>query len=104
MGYLVFLVVIGTSIWVLVDAKAIGVEKGRLTGLADLDPWGWFFFCLLLWIIGFPYYVLKREELKRTADLAESGQALPETFVCPICSAENPLDEEICSNCSHSFV
>jgi hypothetical protein len=50
---------------VLIDAKKIGVKKGQIKGLADIGPWGWFFVCLLLWIIGFPLYLLKRGELKR---------------------------------------
>jgi hypothetical protein len=59
------LVVLATSLWVLIDAKSIGVKKGQLSGLANLGPWGWFFACLLLWIIGFPLYLAKRPELKR---------------------------------------
>lgn len=65
MEALFFIVVLGTSIWVLVDTKAIGVKKGQLKGVADLGPWGWFFVCLLLWIIGFPFYLAKRGELIR---------------------------------------
>jgi len=65
MEALIFIVVLGTSIWVLVDTKIIGVKKGQLKGMADLGPWGWFFVCLLLWIIGFPFYLAKRGELKR---------------------------------------
>jgi hypothetical protein len=60
---LIFLVIIGTSIWVLIDAKSIGVKKGQIGGMWNLGPWGWFFVCLLLWIIGFPFY--KRSEYKR---------------------------------------
>jgi choline-glycine betaine transporter len=65
MQAIVWLIVIITSIWVLIDAKKIGVKKGQIKGLADIGPWGWFFVCLLLWIIGFPLYLLKRGELKR---------------------------------------
>jgi hypothetical protein len=65
MQAIVGLIVIITSIWVLIDAKKIGVKKGQIKGLADIGPWGWFFVCLLLWIIGFPLYLLKRGELKR---------------------------------------
>jgi hypothetical protein len=65
MRAIVWLIVIITSIWVLIDAKKIGVKKGQIKGLADIGPWGWFFVCLLLWIIGFPFYLLKRGELKR---------------------------------------
>lgn len=67
---LIFILVIGTSVWVLFDAKTIGVRKGQLKGLADLGPWGWFFGCLLLWILGFPLYLAKRPELKRINNLS----------------------------------
>jgi len=59
------LLVLGTSIWVLFDAKTIGVKKGQIEGIANMGAWGWFFACLLLWIIGFPVYLAKRGEYKR---------------------------------------
>ena len=65
MEALIFLVIIGSSIWVLIDAKSIGVKKGQIGGVGNLGPWGWFFVCLLLWIIGFPFYLVKRSEYKR---------------------------------------
>jgi len=75
MGNLIWIIVIGTSIWVLIDAKTIGVKKGQIEGLGNLGPWGWFFACLLLWIIGFPFYLAKRGELKRinSRTAADSG-------------------------------
>ena len=51
------LIVLGTSIWVLVDAKTIGVKKGQIEGSGNMGPWGWFFACVLLWIICFPFYL-----------------------------------------------
>ncbi len=65
MGTLILIAVIGTSIWVLYDAKTIGVQKGQIQGLASMGPWGWFFGCLLLWIICFPFYLIKRSEFKK---------------------------------------
>ncbi len=62
---LVWLVVIGTSIWVLVDARSIGVERGQLKGLAYMTPLEWFGCCLTIWPIGVLFYLAKREELKR---------------------------------------
>jgi len=62
--YILLLVVV-TSIWVFVDAKKIGVKKGQVKGLADLGPAGWLFACLLLWIVAFPLYLIKRPELKQ---------------------------------------
>jgi len=65
MNFIILIIVLATSIWVLIDAKTIGVKKGQIKGIADMGPWGWFFVCLLLWIIGFPFYLIKREEYKR---------------------------------------
>jgi hypothetical protein len=57
-------VVIPSSIWVLFDAKAIGVRKGQLKGLRNMGPWGWFFLTLLFWLIGFSTYMASRGEYK----------------------------------------
>jgi len=67
--YILLLVAV-TSIWVFVDAKKIGVKKGQVKGLADLGPAGWLFACLLLWIVAFPLYIIKRPELKRVNGIA----------------------------------
>jgi hypothetical protein len=56
---------IGTSIWVLFDAKSIGVQKGQMKGIGNMGPWGWFFCSLLLWIVAFPVYLAKRGDYKR---------------------------------------
>lgn len=61
----VWIVVLATSLWVLIDAKSIGVRKGQIKGMGNLGPWGWFFVCLLFWIVGFPFYLAKRAEYKR---------------------------------------
>lgn len=65
MRTLIWVVVIATSLWVLIDAKTIGVKKGQIKGMGNMGPWSWFFACLLLWIIGFPFYLAKRGEFKR---------------------------------------
>ena len=65
MGILILLIVIGTSIWVLFDAKAIGVKRGQIKGMANMEPVGWFLTCLGIWIIAFPFYLVKRSEFRR---------------------------------------
>jgi hypothetical protein len=65
MDMIVTIIVVATSIWVLVDAKTIGVKKGQIGGVANMGPGGWFFVCLLLWIVGFPFYLAKRGEFKK---------------------------------------
>jgi hypothetical protein len=65
MAEFLWIIVIATSIWVLIDAQTIGVKKGQIQGMGDLSPGGWFIVCLLLWIVGFPFYLAKRPEFKR---------------------------------------
>ncbi len=60
-----WLVVIGSSFWVLADAKAIGVKKGQVRGLGNLAPAGWFLACLLLWFPAFFFYLYMRPTFKR---------------------------------------
>ena len=65
MDVLILLVIVGTSIWVYMDAKAIGIKKGQVSGLADMGPGSWAAGNLLLWIVVFPLYLMKRGEFKR---------------------------------------
>jgi hypothetical protein len=83
------LLVLGTSIWVLIDASRIGVKKaaqkpqtGRLQ--ADVGPVGWFIFCLLVWIIAFPYYLVVRSQLRKK---------------CPQCLGVVPDGARKCMHC-----
>jgi len=68
MDTIILLVILGTSIWVFFDARAIGVKKGLIKGMADMGPWGWFFVTLLLWIIGFPAYLAMRGKYKKISE------------------------------------
>lgn len=59
-----WLVILVSAIWVLIDAKSIGIRKGLISGMGDIGPWGWFFVTLLLWIVGFPMYLYYRGKFK----------------------------------------
>jgi hypothetical protein len=73
----IWLVIIGTSIWVAIDASNIGARRGLIRGLGNMGPAGWFFCCLLLWIIGFPVYLAKRSEIKVAAAGSNSRPSAP---------------------------
>ena len=73
-GLFVWLLIIGSSIWVVVDAKSTGVKSGQIKGLGNMGPWGWFFACLLLWILGFPLYLAKRGEFKTLTQPCDNQQ------------------------------
>jgi hypothetical protein len=65
MDLVLLVVILGTSVWVFFDARAIGVRKGQVKGLANMGPWGWLLVCLFLWIIGFPAYLAMRGKFKK---------------------------------------
>lgn len=70
LGAALISIILGPLIWcfiwliscgaVLVDARQIGVRKGIVGRLGDMNPWGWFFACLLLWAVAFPAYLIYR--------------------------------------------
>ncbi len=53
MDSLIPLVVLGTTLWVIYDAKTIGLKKGQLKGM---ESFWWFVGCLILWAAAFPVY------------------------------------------------
>lgn len=83
MQSLTWAVVILSSFWVLMDAKAIGVRKGLVRGLGNLSPAGWFLACLLLWFPAFFLYLFMRPKFKHA--LAE-GPAVAKRQ--PVASSE----------------
>jgi hypothetical protein len=61
---IVLIVVLGTSIWAGFDAQALiakDVDKKSLGG----GPVAIFLGCLFVWIIVFPYYLVKRSNVRR---------------------------------------
>jgi hypothetical protein len=67
------LVVLASSIWMGVDASRLGYDKRDVRGLAAMGPVGWFFCGLLLWIVAFPLYLIKRPELKAAGEQRRRG-------------------------------
>ena len=109
-------VVIVSSVWVAFDASQIGIRKGLKKGALDMGPAGWFFACLLGWILVFPLYLSRRPELKRLAmegpDQDGSERFGPprgrgEKIRCPMCGAVGGLvssvkfGEELTCSCGY---
>ena len=74
--------VVGSSIWVAVDASNIGCPRGG-KGVLDMSPAGWCVACLLLWIVAFPCYLAKRGDLVRQADAARHPGPMSAAPVVP---------------------
>ena len=91
--------IIGTSIWVLVDAQQIGIKRGQLGGgFLDMTPGGWFFLCLLLCIVGFPLYLAKRPEYVRiNQGIASLNNSRLKK--CYFCAQEIKAEARVCRYC-----
>ena len=92
-------IVFGTSLWVLIDSRNIGIKKGSTKGFFDMGPTGWFLACLLCWIAAFPVYLVKRREhllamadeqagSTRDTDFVSQLDALADLFAQGVLTAE----------------
>lgn len=68
------MIVVACAVWVYIDARVIGVHKGLIPGFFNLGAGSWCVVTLLLWIIGFPAYVIKRGELKAAAAAEQAAK------------------------------
>ena len=83
-----FVIGLVLAIFVLYDAKKIGIRKGLVTGLGNLSAWGWFWATSILGILGFGIYWYYRGRLIEAVAASSSGpisnnavQSLAETSV-----------------------
>lgn len=98
---LIFLIILGSSLWLLFDAKTIGIKKTDEKSFTNMSPVGWFFCSLLLWIVTFPLYLIKRAELKskfQTQPPVEPSD-LSKLINCPDCNKEISRKAISCPNC-----
>lgn len=91
-------VIVVSSIWVAMDVKnlrgdgPVGAGKSAI----DMGPAGWFFSCLLLWIIAFPLYLIVRHKFAAEAVGADGKK-------CPRCAEMVKQDAKVCRYCQHAF-
>ncbi len=67
MDIFIVLLVVASGIWVYFDAKSIGAERGLSSGFLNMGPVGWAMSTVLLWIICFPLYLIKRDDIRALA-------------------------------------
>ena len=97
---LVWLIVIGSSIGVAVDAYSIKNRTGQAPG--NTDPLAWALGCLLLWIIFFPVYIFKRSAASIPAASISPPQPpspIRATRECPHCKEAMRRDASVCPHC-----
>src|SRR5438128_6804904 len=75
LGVLLLLVVVGTTIWVGIDA---GGRDWSQASAEARSAGGWVLLCLLLWIVFFPMY------------LAQRGRAWPKASTVPLTPSPQP--------------
>ena len=96
-GVVVLLVVVGTTIWV-------GVDATRREWGGGLGPGSWVVFCLLFWIVAFPVYLVKRGKAPLKDGIAPAAPtAAPDVDAmyreCPYCKEPMRRDAGTCPHC-----
>lgn len=74
MFFLMLLLVFLTACWAAFDSSKLigsGVPKDELGKMGSA---AWFFSCLLLWIVAFPYYLVKRSSAMRATTAPTNPQ------------------------------
>lgn len=66
-GLVVLAVVVLSALAVYADARRLKIGKTGQGGLGDMSPVGWAAATLFLWVVAFPYYLVKRNALKEAA-------------------------------------
>ncbi|MFW6016663.1 MAG: hypothetical protein ACOCRK_09515 [bacterium] len=91
----IYLIMILSSLWVLYDAKKIGLKKGQVKGFLDIGYIGWFLACLFGWLLAFPLYLFNRRKLMNIAYITQD--------ICPNCKGEINEQINFCINCESNL-
>lgn len=83
MQLLMGLVVLASSLWMASDAARLGYDTRDVRGVAAMSPGAWFICGLLLWIVAFPLYLIKRPELAAAGERRRLGMTGAPGFLPP---------------------
>ena len=92
--YLTYFIVIGTSIWVFIDANQNKIPIGK-TPFAGSDAFRWLAVCVILWIVGFPVYPFRRARtLKERINPPVAAAFTPPNLPFPVAAASSYVATE----------
>jgi len=94
------IIILFTSIWVYTDAKKIGAGGFNANSFTGMSPIGWFLACLLLWIVVFPLYLIKRNDIMQNNEFMETALNTKE---CPKCAERIKDNAKVCRFCGNEF-
>lgn len=98
METLLLVAVIGSTIWVYNDAKQLEQRLGH--SVAPNSAIAWTLWSALLWIVGFPWYLVRRTDaLRQLASGSRQSPAKPLNRYCTSCGAALPLRSRFCPSC-----
>lgn len=66
----------GAVVWVYLDAKAIGDDRGQMPGLVNTKPAAWATGTFLMLIVALPAYLITRVSYKRQAAARKAQRVL----------------------------
>lgn len=98
MGFIMMLVVIGTAVWAGIDANSIKAQKNLPVGPGGNSPIAWALFVGLLWIIGFPFYLIKRSQALSAPATVNADQQR-----CPHCDEVISARAKVCPRCQRDI-
>jgi hypothetical protein len=94
-GFYVF--IMATSVWVYWDATKIGIKDDSPSGKTEslrikgVGPFGWAFCCLVVWIVAFPLYLIKRPGYKKHFLQTPPALGSTSTLVSPLSKTQVAL-------------
>jgi hypothetical protein len=82
-GFIFLLGIVGSSIWVAIDASKLGARRGALGGgMLDMGVASWTICCLIVWIVSFPCYLVARSKLIELRKVSVYGA--PQLYTQPV--------------------